>query len=916
MPINVRREFSSVGLAAGTGVFAPAPLPSGELEATRAVGGATLQRLQAVAAASDTQTQGRVARGQAVQQLGAHLRAAGPELVRLWRAVEARQDQAFARQQAATARTDFTRDAREIVEDSAAAAAPSGRGLAGTAADRLRRQRNKRLDQAGGNDPVMLAALDRQLGTIAEHAALNARRRQTRQEHDFLATELDRRVAVMAAEALQHPGAPEQAQLLQAAVDDIRDAVDEGLLGPARAERKIAGLRRAVLTGTVATLAAREPDRGRALLAGGGLDHLVADDAERRQAESALTHGENQRAARERHALDGQIEDDIAARRASGSGSPALQQRIAANGGPDLLAAYRRRVADAHSYHAAMQALRWAPPVQARAIVDALRPPPTATGDDARQQHYRQALQALADRNRALRDDPVAYAAQHPAARGRAQNIAQQKALGVDDYGFYAKAEAAERVAAYAAGNDGAKLELLRQWRDEAGAHRRPAVRDLTRAGLPASARLLLRHAHDAGLQPVLAQVLQAERRGRNALMGDLNRNDARALRQTLLDALDPFRESMATAGLDEALSFDQVLHSSELLALSSAVAGEAPAQAARAAAELLFNAHYTYQDGYRVPVAFDATAVGSHAARLLAAVSPEAGAAMPDEAGGAGNLRWVNTADDDGLTLADAGGRPATDGAGRPLGLRFADAEVEGFLLAAAMPSGDPVLAIRRRDPGDAMRRQQAALPAVFSFGRVTLQALRLLPRLLAPGRAALRERLKAQVGRQLMSEGGKKVEIGASDQGSDVTTGDVVQAFSELAISGELTPAPDLKAELLLGRIPDDVADRIREKSGFDARGYELVLPSDDLQHTYNSHGDGHETDDRQTPLTVADFARLPALMADFDSAELLPATTRRPARLRFSKRVNGTVVWVEVIRRKTGRLAFKSMWKKKAR
>ena len=70
MAINIRKQFAGVGLASGGGAFAPAPVPSGDLEITRALGGANLRRFDTLARAIDGETRALVAQGKAVAGLG------------------------------------------------------------------------------------------------------------------------------------------------------------------------------------------------------------------------------------------------------------------------------------------------------------------------------------------------------------------------------------------------------------------------------------------------------------------------------------------------------------------------------------------------------------------------------------------------------------------------------------------------------------------------------------------------------------------------------------------------------------------------------------------------------------------------------------------------------------------------------
>ena len=133
------------------------------------------------------------------------------------------------------------------------------------------------------------------------------------------------------------------------------------------------------------------------------------------------------------------------------------------------------------------------------------------TPDGLRRREFIQfgADKAADDRRERLAEDPFAYAAEHPTlGRSRADVIALQKAMGVEAYSFMSAGEAAERVRTYAATSDADKAVLLRQWSAEAGRHR---------------LALLLRHADNPRLGPVLDRTFAAEGQGYRELTKDLS---------------------------------------------------------------------------------------------------------------------------------------------------------------------------------------------------------------------------------------------------------------------------------------------------------------------------------------------------------------------------------------------------------
>lgn len=110
---------------------------------------------------------------------------------------------------------------------------------------------------------------------------------------------------------------------------------------------------------------------------------------------------------------------------------------------------------------------------------------------------------------------------------------------------------------------------------------------------------------------------------------------------------------------------------------------------------------------------------------------------------------------------------------------------------------------------------------------------------------------------------------------------------------------------------------AEALRQQTGLEGlEGFRHVLDNQNLRHALQGHGDpAREAARGQLPITREDIARIPEVVSSYDAVQISrPGGGRRPATIRYMKRVNGSVFIVEEVRNTAGDLAFKSMWKKK--
>jgi len=113
----------------------------------------------------------------------------------------------------------------------------------------------------------------------------------------------------------------------------------------------------------------------------------------------------------------------------------------------------------------------------------------------------------------------------------------------------------------------------------------------------------------------------------------------------------------------------------------------------------------------------------------------------------------------------------------------------------------------------------------------------------------------------------------------------------------------------KLLLGKIGNDLSQRIYQRTLVDLAGYNLELRSDEIRHTLNEHGDPKKEAPRgQQAITVDDIARFPAIVSEFDEVRVSYDNS-----LHFIKRVKGRVTAVTIYADGNRSLTLKTMHKR---
>jgi hypothetical protein len=69
-------------------------------------------------------------------------------------------------------------------------------------------------------------------------------------------------------------------------------------------------------------------------------------------------------------------------------------------------------------------------------------------------------------------------------------------------------------------------------------------------------------------------------------------------------------------------------------------------------------------------------------------------------------------------------------------------------------------------------------------------------------------------------------------------------------------------------LGEISDDEAEKIKEETNVDVKGFKRVLESFGILHAFKHHGqEKKETDRGQIPITAEDFEKVPEITSNPD-------------------------------------------------
>lgn len=423
----------------------------------------------------------------------------------------------------------------------------------------------------------------------------------------------------------------------------------------------------------------------------------------------------NERRSALRADLKGRIEDEITAlRQGDDTVQPVPDSAIDAAFDPAEAAEVKATMRREREFGGFMSELAMASPERVAEIEQALRP----EGEGFAEESERYALwrRALDADLKARADDPVAYLSRHSpelrdaitAAEESPEQMPQmfrtlddlQARIGIPemDRRLLSKDQASAIVKQFAGASPEDAANLVESLSEQFGAYWPRVYGELVQAKLPENARVLaaLNRPAQAGARVALVEAMRTGRPDLKRVIGDQASKD---IGEYVRAELGEFiaSTSFAPGGASMAAG---VVDTVELLAMQYARSMN-PTEAARKAAKDVVNDYYTFQDGYRVPIEFDADSVRERSMLSLDALSPEIlhprGTLFPNvpeenlrqsayDAALAG--RWVTNHDETGLIRLNAMSQPVVLDDGSFLTVPFK--APEGFKPQPKVPSGD----------------------------------------------------------------------------------------------------------------------------------------------------------------------------------------------------------------------------------
>ncbi|MBT3926210.1 MAG: hypothetical protein HOF33_04425 [Rhodospirillaceae bacterium] len=172
------------------------------------------------------------------------------------------------------------------------------------------------------------------------------------------------------------------------------------------------------------------------------------------------------------------------------------------------------------------------------------------------------------------------------------------------------------------------------------------------------------------------------------------------------------------------------------------------------------------------------------------------------------------------------------------------------------------------------------------------------------------------AKLERRRDPENRKRMTLRSADIAPDTDPGDLAVAFAEAQRGRNLLRELDRHAVLEFTDTPVS-ALAIKKAAEFrkDIANKHYSIDIDRINHAFNSHGPGNETDEKNEPISVEDFAMVPDVLQDPDKVVFHNEYEGKGASLEYRRRINGWLVVVEMITSEGSELneiQFRTMWK----
>jgi len=129
-------------------------------------------------------------------------------------------------------------------------------------------------------------------------------------------------------------------------------------------------------------------------------------------------------------------------------------------------------------------------------------------------------------------------------------------------------------------------------------------------------------------------------------------------------------------------------------------------------------------------------------------------------------------------------------------------------------------------------------------------------------------------------------------------------------------VSKASNVLKKIELWRLSDTEAAVIKEKTNLDVSGYAHVIDNYAINHMLKEHGDANEEAKRgQIAITKEDMQMIPEVISSPDIIEPAGKTRQGLEGIKYGKKVNGFIIYVEEVRTGNKELAPVSMYKKAA-
>jgi len=157
-------------------------------------------------------------------------------------------------------------------------------------------------------------------------------------------------------------------------------------------------------------------------------------------------------------------------------------------------------------------------------------------------------------------------------------------------------------------------------------------------------------------------------------------------------------------------------------------------------------------------------------------------------------------------------------------------------------------------------------------------------------------------------------RVPKGSKEGGEFTGPGAAISALVEESLKAPKGRRPEgFKPKTVTYREIDEAeAARIREATGLDVAGYSHSVDQYAVEHILKKHGSEEVVSGDEIPVTREDIARIPEITSDPDELVRVGKTNHELDGIRYKKRVNGYIFFVEEVRTAKKRLAATTMWK----